>query len=173
METGFAYNKDRDAGLMTIDKYSRQDHLLEAKVTMTKSFSQLSNFKFGAETFHTGRLESLNGLSREYNDQVSSGFAETDLFLTDKIVARLGLRGEYSSYLQKYNLAPRTSLGLKTSAIHSYLLLMDAFIKIQKTSTLLSNRLDLSTLTIISLNMKSIHQTGTLELKDIIKIIIV
>jgi hypothetical protein len=120
VETGFAYNKDRDAGLMTIDDYSRQDHLLEGKVTLTKSFGQLSNFKFGAETFHTGRLESLNGLSREYNDQVSSGFAETDLFLTDKIVARLGLRGEYSSYLQKYNLAPRTSLGLKTSA-HSQL----------------------------------------------------
>jgi hypothetical protein len=120
VETGFAYNKDRDAGLMTINDYSRQDHLLEGKVTLTKSFAQLSNFKFGAETFHTGRLESLNGVSREYNDQISSGFAETDLFLTNKIVARLGLRSEYSSYLQKYNLAPRTSLGLKTSA-HSQL----------------------------------------------------
>ncbi|QNK64129.1 carboxypeptidase-like regulatory domain-containing protein [Pedobacter sp. PAMC26386] len=116
LETGVAYNKDRDAGLMTINEYSRQDHLLEGKVTLTKSFSQLSNFKFGAETFNTGRLESLNGLSRKYDDQVSSGFAETDLFLTDKIVIRLGMRAEYSSYLQKYNLAPRSSLGLKTSA---------------------------------------------------------
>lgn len=116
LETGLAYNKDKDVGLMTINDYSRQDHLLEGKATVTKSFGQLSNFKFGTETFHTGRLESLNGIARTYNDQISSGFAETDLFLTQKIVVRLGLRGEYSSYLQKYNLAPRSSLGLKTSA---------------------------------------------------------
>ncbi|MBB5639025.1 hypothetical protein HDE68_004963 [Pedobacter cryoconitis] len=120
LETGFAYNKDRDAGLMTVNDYSRTDHLTEGKATLTKSFGQLSNFKFGAETFNTGRLESLNGLSRKYNDQISSGFAETDLFLTNKIVVRLGMRAEYSSYLQKYNLAPRTSLGLKTS-VHSQL----------------------------------------------------
>ncbi|KIO75432.1 TonB-dependent receptor [Pedobacter lusitanus] len=118
LETGIAYNKDRDAGLMTVNDYSRQDHLLEGKATLTKFFGQLSNFRFGAETFATGRKESLNGLLRKYDDQVSSGFAETDLFLTHKIVVRLGLRGEYSSYLQKYNLAPRTSLGLKTG-IHS------------------------------------------------------
>lgn len=116
LETGIAYNKDKDAGLMTINDYSRQDHLLEGKATVTKSFGQLSNFKFGAETFNTGRLESLNGPSRTYNDQITSGFAETDLFLTQKIVVRLGMRGEYSSYLQKYNLAPRSSLSFKTSA---------------------------------------------------------
>jgi hypothetical protein len=114
MEAGFAYNRDRDAGLKVVDDYSRRDELLEGKLTMTRYYGKLSNFKFGAETFNTGRSESLNELSRSYNDQVSSGFAETDLFLSPRIVARIGLRGEYSSYLKKYNLAPRTSLGFKT-----------------------------------------------------------
>jgi hypothetical protein len=115
VEAGFAYNRDGDGGLKLVDNYSRRDQLLEGKLTMTKFYGQRSNFKFGAETFNTGRSESLNELSRSYRDQISSGFAETDLFLSAKLVARIGLRTEYSSYLKQYNLAPRTSLGLKTS----------------------------------------------------------
>lgn len=114
LEAGFAYNRDGDAGLKLVDEYSRQDELLQGKLTMTRYYGRLSNFKFGAETFNTGRSESLNSLSHAYNDQISAGFLETDLFLSAKIVARIGLRGEYSSYLRQYNLAPRTSLGFKT-----------------------------------------------------------
>jgi hypothetical protein len=115
VEAGFAYNRDADAGLKVTDDYSRQDQLLEGKITMTRYFGKRSNFKFGTETFNTGRSESLNSLSRSYNDQISSGFAETDLFLSARIVVRIGLRSEYSSYLKRYNLTPRTSLGFKTS----------------------------------------------------------
>lgn len=114
LDAGFANNIDKDQGLLSTDNYSRKDNLTEGKVTLTNYFGQLSNFKFGAETFKTGRTESLNGLEHGYKDQISSGFAETDLFLTEKLVLRLGARTEYSSYLEKYNLAPRTSLGLKT-----------------------------------------------------------
>jgi len=114
LDVGFAYNKDRDEGLFSTDNYTRNDNLTEGKATLTNYFGQLSNFKFGAETFNTGRTESLNGQERGYDDQISAGFAETDLFLTEKLVLRLGARTEYSSYLEKYNLAPRTSLGLKT-----------------------------------------------------------
>jgi len=114
LDVGFAYNKDSDEGLFSTDNYTRNDALTEGKATLTNYFGQLSNFKFGAETFNTGRTESLNGQERGYDDQISAGFAETDLFLTEKLVLRLGARTEYSSYLEKYNLAPRTSLGLKT-----------------------------------------------------------
>lgn len=114
LDAGVAYNRDSDAGMMTIDNYTRKDNLLEGKLTLTRYFGKLSNFKFGAETFSTGREESYNGQVRKYTDQLSSAFAETDLFLTENLVLRVGARAEYSSYLSKYNLAPRTSLGLKT-----------------------------------------------------------
>lgn len=114
LDAGISYNRDKDAGLMTINDYSRKDNLLEGKITVTNYFGRLSNFKFGAESFKTGRTESFNGQFRDYTDQLSAGFVETDLFLTEKIVMRIGARTEYSSYLKKYNLAPRTSLGLKT-----------------------------------------------------------
>lgn len=114
LEAGFAYNRDLDGGLKVFDDYSRTNQLTEGKLTMTRYYGKRSNFKFGAETFNTGRSESMNNLSHAYKDQISAGFAETDLFLSPKIVARLGLRAEYSSYLKQYNLAPRTSLGVKT-----------------------------------------------------------
>lgn len=114
IETGFAYSKNGDHGLIAIDNYKRQDHLLEGRLTITNYFGKLSNFKFGTETFNTEKIEDINDLSRKYTDQLTSGFAETDLYLTNKLVLRAGLRTEYSSYLERYNLAPRTSLGLKT-----------------------------------------------------------
>lgn len=114
LEAGFAYNRDGDDGLKVVDTYRRRDQLLEGKLTMTRYYGKRSNFKFGAETFNTGRAESMNILSHSYEDQISVAFAETDLFLSPKVVVRIGLRGEYSSYLKQYNLAPRTSLGLKT-----------------------------------------------------------
>jgi hypothetical protein len=115
VEAGFAYNRDGDNGMKLVDDYSRRDNLLEGKLTVTNYFGQRSNFKFGAESIRTGRAESLNELSHAYTDQISSAFAETDLFLSAKIVARVGLRGEYSAYMEQFNLAPRTSLGFKTS----------------------------------------------------------
>lgn len=115
VEAGLAYNRDHDGGIKLIDDYSRTDNLLEGKVTVTNYYGQRSNFKFGTESIRTGRSESLDDLSHAYTDQISSSFAETDLFLSAKIVARLGVRGEYSAYLRQYNLAPRTSLGFKTS----------------------------------------------------------
>jgi hypothetical protein len=114
LDAGFSYNRDTNTGLMSADNYNRTDQLTNGKITLTNYFGTLSNLKFGAETFNTGRTEGLNSLEHRYTDQISAGFAESDLFLTNKLVLRAGLRAEYSSYLEKYNLAPRTSLGLKT-----------------------------------------------------------
>jgi hypothetical protein len=114
IEAGFSYNRDKDQGILTADDYTRQDHLSQGKITLTNYFGRLSDWKTGAETFNTGRRESLNGQYRSYQDQLSAAFAESDLFLTSKLVLRLGGRAEYSSYLANYNLAPRTSIGIKT-----------------------------------------------------------
>jgi hypothetical protein len=116
IEAGLSYNRDQDEGTITADDYTRKDHLSQGKITLTNYFGRLSNWKFGAETFNTGRREGLNGQFRGYQDQLSAAFAETDLFLTSKLVLRVGGRAEYSSYLAKYNLAPRTSIGIKTTS---------------------------------------------------------
>ncbi len=114
MEAGLALNDDRNSGETGGKNYTRNDHLFEAKTTITHYYGRMSSVKTGVESFRTGRSESLNNLGRDYDDQISAAFAETDLFLSRNVVIRAGLRTEYSSYLHEHNLAPRTSLGVKT-----------------------------------------------------------
>jgi hypothetical protein len=42
-----------------------------------------------------------------------SGFAETDIYITNDIAAKIGTRAEHSSLLDKWNIAPRISLAYK------------------------------------------------------------
>lgn len=43
------------------------------------------------------RKEGFNALNRSFDDVTSAVYAESDIFLTQRLVARGGLRGEYSS----------------------------------------------------------------------------
>ena len=77
------------------------------------------SFKFGGE-FGNNRFEEnyrdidQNLFSTDLRDHYSALFAETNLYISKKLVARLGLRGEYSSLLEEMNLAPRLSMAYKT-----------------------------------------------------------
>lgn len=114
IQSGLALSNTDDSGLQEDKTYQRTDRVIQGRVSLTNYYASLSSLKFGAETFSTKRYERFDGLSREYTDQLSAAFAETDLFITNRIVARLGLRAEYSSYMNAFNLAPRSSLGYKT-----------------------------------------------------------
>jgi hypothetical protein len=46
-------------------------------------------------------------------EHVKSFFAETDIYLTNSIAAKVGTRLEHSNYLDKFNIAPRVSLAYK------------------------------------------------------------
>jgi len=142
LEAGFSYNRDQDKGLMVQDNYKRTDKLLEGRATITHYYGRLSNFKFGTETFNTGRAESLNTLNRSYTDQLSAAFAETDIFLSSKVVTRIGVRTEYSSYLNRYNVAPRLSLGYKTSAASQLSFAYGRFFQNPEDSYLIQKPLD-------------------------------
>lgn len=113
VQAGASYSKNTDDGLMDTDDYGRTDRLSQGRITLTSYFGSLSSLKFGAEASDFKRSESWNGRTRKYNDQAMAAFAEGDIFFTGRLVARVGMRTEYSSYLQKYNFAPRTSLGYK------------------------------------------------------------
>lgn len=53
--------------------------------------------------------EASNAL--RYTDLFGAVFAETESYLTDRLSARVGVRAEYSSRLNRPNLAPRLALG--------------------------------------------------------------
>ncbi|WP_199138754.1 TonB-dependent receptor [Pedobacter sp. ASV12] len=116
LETGIAYSYTKDDIKIQLGNVQRLDQLLQLRAVAIHNVGKLSLIRFGAETFYTNRGESLNGLSRSYQDQLSAVFAETDLYLSRKLAIRAGLRGEYSSYLAKSNLSPRISCTYKLNS---------------------------------------------------------
>ncbi|WP_435525542.1 hypothetical protein [Chryseobacterium indoltheticum] len=52
-------------------------------------------------------------MNKNYRDLISSGFVETDLGFSNNLSAKIGVRAENSSYLNKNNLAPRFALAYR------------------------------------------------------------
>jgi vitamin B12 transporter len=89
-----------------------------AKAVFERRLRGLSALRFGSEynysndkadyTFYNGN-KYLNHLK----ENLVSGFAEADVYLTNDIAAKFGGRLEHSSFLKKFNFAPRASLAYK------------------------------------------------------------
>ncbi|HMP87594.1 MAG TPA: TonB-dependent receptor, partial [Lacibacter sp.] len=96
---------------------SRGDYL-NAKLVVEKRFRGLNVLRLGSEV---NRSNDVSGFTI-YNgtrfvtripETITAVFAEQDLYLTNQLAAKLGVRGEYSQLLARTNLAPRLSLAYK------------------------------------------------------------
>ncbi|QCX00471.1 TonB-dependent receptor [Aggregatimonas sangjinii] len=117
--TGASISLDtNDIGIQTntIDTKETAGHV---KVKIKKNFSSRFQLNFGAEHFVTDYTESFlssDGFSfdSDYRDNLSAGFIETDIFLSNKFAMKLGVRGEYSAALADFNVSPRISIAYKS-----------------------------------------------------------
>jgi hypothetical protein len=100
-------------------KQFQQGHYFNSKLVLERRLHGLSMIRFGTEynysddqsdyTAYTGRV-----FSQEVKEKLRSLFAETDIYLTNNLAAKIGGRFEHSALLDKTNLAPRISLAYKT-----------------------------------------------------------
>ncbi len=120
MTAGASISSDRnDIKFETndIDANETAGHL---KVKVKKTFSNRFQLNFGLEHFITDYQENFmapDGFDFDtgFNDNLSAGFAEADVFFNNNFAMKLGIRGEYSSFLDDSNIAPRISLAYKSS----------------------------------------------------------
>lgn len=89
------------------------------KVKVKKNFSNRFQLHVGAEHFITDYQENFEApdgfrFDSGLSDQLSSGFAEADIFLSNDFAMKVGVRGEHSTFLDKANLAPRVSVAYKS-----------------------------------------------------------
>lgn len=94
-------------------------YYLNAKAVLERRLTGLSALRFGGEyndnhdktnyTLYDGTIYTL-----PLTEKLLSGFAETDVYLTNDLAAKIGGRVEHSSLLDKYNVSPRLSLAYKT-----------------------------------------------------------
>ena len=92
---------------------NRQD-FAQTKAVLEKKLGGLSALRFGGEYWYNNNPMTFQDTARSLNDNMYAGFAETDIYLTNELAAKIGLRYEYSSLIRKSDLAPRVSFAYKT-----------------------------------------------------------
>jgi hypothetical protein len=93
---------------------SSESALSQGRLMGTRYFMTRNQLRFGTEYQYVTESNSYDTLHRGFIDNYVSGFAEADIFLGPRFVARVGGRVENSSLLAKTNFAPRVSLAAKT-----------------------------------------------------------
>jgi hypothetical protein len=92
---------------------NRQD-LLQLKAVFEKKLGGISSLRFGTEYGNAFNSAKFNDTLRAFTDNYNALFAESDIYITNELAAKLGLRYEHSSIIRKSDIAPRLSLAYKT-----------------------------------------------------------
>jgi vitamin B12 transporter len=113
-----ASNKQNSTGLSYIDNKNfvldNRNDLSQVRVVMEKRLVGISTIRFGSEYWYGYQKSTYNYQTAILKDHFNAAFAETDIYLTNDLAAKLGARYEYSSIISKANFAPRLSLAYKT-----------------------------------------------------------
>ncbi|MBA2250608.1 MAG: TonB-dependent receptor [Chitinophagaceae bacterium] len=91
---------------------------VNSKLVIEKKGKGLTAVRFGGEYNYSNESSSYtlyNGdkFIQVIKENLLAGFAETDVYLTNDIAAKIGVRAEHSQLLGKWNAAPRISLAYK------------------------------------------------------------
>lgn len=91
----------------------RQD-LSQVKMVLDKKLSGISVLRMGGEYWYGYNKSKFNSYNSLLEDHFKALFSEADLYITNDIAAKVGVRAEHSSIINKLNIAPRLSLAYKT-----------------------------------------------------------
>lgn len=108
---GVSYSKIKDQ-VVDVTERVTTDEGIHAKAVLEGNLSSQVEVKTGVEWVgHVyGQSVPAFQLSRRFRDDLISGFAEGDIYFSNRFVARLGGRMEYSQLQQTVSLDPRFSL---------------------------------------------------------------
>ncbi|PKL82463.1 MAG: TonB-dependent receptor [Ignavibacteriae bacterium HGW-Ignavibacteriae-3] len=110
---GFSYSLDKDKIDAGGNKISQDQSLIQGKFTANKKIFDTAYLTFGAEVHNTLYDDTYNQFNVKLEEVYTAGFAESDVYFTNDIAAKVGLRTEYSKILNKFNIAPRISFAYR------------------------------------------------------------
>jgi len=90
----------------------------QARFVLEKRWKGLTAIRFGSDYFYSNEKTTytlFNGIKfdEKVTDHLYAGFAETDIYVTNNLAAKIGSRLEHSAIINKWNIAPRLSLAYK------------------------------------------------------------
>lgn len=110
-------NTASDYAFKNFNLKNRSDYA-QARIVLEKRLAGINTLRIGAEHFYSRETSAYRLYTGEtykdtIRDNLTAAFAETDIYITKDIAAKIGTRGEYSSLMNRFNLAPRISLAYK------------------------------------------------------------
>lgn len=129
---GMSYtNESTDLKLQdnTINDKENSAHF---KVKVSKRFSSRLKLNFGTEYFITNfkerfNLNTTNTFNYRFNNNIFGAFAETDIFFSKKLAAKVGFRAENNEFSNRMTYSPRASLAYKSGTASQFSLAYGRF----------------------------------------------
>jgi hypothetical protein len=84
------------------------------RAVFEKKLGGLSALRFGSEYWHTNYKPKFNDTLFKQVDNYMAAFAEASIYISKELAAQIGTRFEYSSLINRSDIAPRVSLAYKT-----------------------------------------------------------
>lgn len=85
----------------------------QGRVVISKRLGRRQTLRFGSEYFYSRDERRLNDTIAILSDNLLAAFAEADLYIVKNVAAKIGIRTEYSSLLDRAIAAPRISLAYR------------------------------------------------------------
>jgi CarboxypepD_reg-like domain/TonB-dependent Receptor Plug Domain len=170
--SGLSYSYNKDLLNVASNNNDRSDERTQGRVVLNRLFgAEKSNtVTFGAE-IHAIRLENFfNQYELKLKDNYSSLFTETEFYASSKLAIRAGLRGEYTSVIDRFNIAPRISLAQKTGQYSQVSLATGRFYQTpEKNYLYLNQNLDYELADHLILNYQRIKNDRTFRIEAFAK----
>jgi hypothetical protein len=108
---------------------STNGDFFQNRIVLEKKLKGLSALRFGTELSHSNDKSNYTLFDgTKFNETVketmAAAFTESDIYITNSLAAKIGIRTEHSALLDKWNIAPRASLayqvGTHSSAGFAY-----------------------------------------------------
>ncbi|HUB59897.1 MAG TPA: TonB-dependent receptor [Puia sp.] len=99
---------------------NQRQNLTQVKAVFDKKLGTLSAIRFGSEYWYAYNYQQYHTVEynidtvNKFHDNFNAVFAESDIYLTNALAAKVGVRYEHSTVIDKSDIAPRFSLAYRT-----------------------------------------------------------
>ncbi len=114
LNLGASYSANIDKIKIDTNKIAGLNELSQGRLVLSRGYGRNSIVRFGGEYQYASDKSSYNQYTRFMYDNYSSAFIESDIFISRKLVLRLGERYDYSTWLKNDKFSFRSSLAFKT-----------------------------------------------------------
>ena len=114
LNSGFSYSRNKDNMTFDAINFDRFDARTQARLVLTRLLAGNNSVLFGGETHAINLQNGVDGRLYRLKDHYTAIFAESEIYVTRQLAGRVGVRGEYLSLLNRFNVAPRLSFAYKT-----------------------------------------------------------